>query len=250
MRLKVWLGCMAFLTMIGGAQTALAQNCATFTDVLATNGFCNNIQWIRNRGITLGCGGTQFCPLTAVTREQMAAFMERLGIALTPEELGRVSLDSLTPINISSPTVRCQNTTAYTVNGYPRRAYFNNKANFRNPNGRMVALAEAVFSTDNGATWTAVVDSQTYQSLNSGLNPPDDVTTYQLGFQDLVVGTQYIFGVRVQALAGGAGTSAQVYCSNRVSVVSRQSTTGAPFDGNDNIVWEGRSGRAAIPPVH
>ncbi len=62
---------------------AHAQICAPFNDVSASNGFCSNIQWMYNRGITLGCtappGQTWYCPADFVRRDQMAAFMYRLG---------------------------------------------------------------------------------------------------------------------------------------------------------------------------
>jgi hypothetical protein len=60
-----------------------AQTCTPFTDVAASDGFCSNIQWMYNRGITLGCtapvGQTWYCPGQFVRRDQMAAFMYRLG---------------------------------------------------------------------------------------------------------------------------------------------------------------------------
>jgi hypothetical protein len=58
--------------------SAHAQNCAPFTDVLASSGFCSNIQWLFNRGITTGCTATQYCPANFVRRDQMAAFLNRL----------------------------------------------------------------------------------------------------------------------------------------------------------------------------
>ena len=44
------------------AATALAQTCAPFTDVAADDPFCANVQWMFNRGITLGCTATTYCP--------------------------------------------------------------------------------------------------------------------------------------------------------------------------------------------
>ena len=65
------------------AAPVSAQNCAPFNDVLASDPFCANIQWMYNRGVTLGCaapGGQQwYCPADFVHRDQMAAFMNRLG---------------------------------------------------------------------------------------------------------------------------------------------------------------------------
>ena len=58
---------------------AHAQNCTPFTDVLASDPFCVNIQWMYARAITLGCTANQYCPTQFVRRDQMAAFMNRLG---------------------------------------------------------------------------------------------------------------------------------------------------------------------------
>ena len=47
-----------------------------FTDIIASN-FYYDIIWLADSGITSGCGGGKFCPNTAITREQMAAFLVR-----------------------------------------------------------------------------------------------------------------------------------------------------------------------------
>ena len=47
-------------------------------DVPASDGFCTNIQWMFNRGVTFGCTGNQYCPANPVRRDQMAAFIFRL----------------------------------------------------------------------------------------------------------------------------------------------------------------------------
>jgi hypothetical protein len=49
-----------------------------FTDVPNTNPFHDDIAWLADAEVTLGCGGGQYCPDDFVTREQMAAFMRRL----------------------------------------------------------------------------------------------------------------------------------------------------------------------------
>src|ERR1700680_235111 len=67
---------LSFLT-----TSAAAQNCDGFTDVLASDIFCTDITWVKSKAITQGCGGggTKYCPNDFVTREQMAAFLHRLG---------------------------------------------------------------------------------------------------------------------------------------------------------------------------
>ncbi len=52
---------------------------ASFTDVPPSNPFYNDISALANSGVTGGCGGGNFCPKDNVTREQMAAFLNRLG---------------------------------------------------------------------------------------------------------------------------------------------------------------------------
>lgn len=53
-----------------------------FTDVPDSNIFQADIEWLADAGVTKGCnpgeGNTEFCPKDEVTREQMAAFMNRL----------------------------------------------------------------------------------------------------------------------------------------------------------------------------
>ncbi len=46
-----------------------------FADVPAASPYCRWIEEAARRGITAGCGGGNFCPLTAVTRGQMAGFL-------------------------------------------------------------------------------------------------------------------------------------------------------------------------------
>jgi trimeric autotransporter adhesin len=61
--------------------------CATpvFTDVPASSPFCKFIEELARRGVSSGCGGTNYCPQADVTREQMAVFVLRtLDPALNP----------------------------------------------------------------------------------------------------------------------------------------------------------------------
>lgn len=50
----------------------------SFSDVPDSNIFHDDIEWLADTGVTLGCGDGKFCPGDSVTREQMAAFMRRL----------------------------------------------------------------------------------------------------------------------------------------------------------------------------
>jgi hypothetical protein len=65
----------------------LPEPCATpvFADVPAASPFCRWIEELARRGVVSGCGGGNYCPTAAVTREQMAVFVLRtLEPALDP----------------------------------------------------------------------------------------------------------------------------------------------------------------------
>lgn len=76
------------------SSTAGAQFCPgvppwTFNDVPASDPFCSTITWLAQTGVTLGCqvidaNNRLYCPADGVRRDQMAAFMSRLGNALFP----------------------------------------------------------------------------------------------------------------------------------------------------------------------
>lgn len=63
-----------------------------FTDVPASNSFHDDIDAIADVGVTSGCGAGKYCPKDFVTREQMAAFLNRLG-ALAPDKTPVVNAD-------------------------------------------------------------------------------------------------------------------------------------------------------------
>ena len=74
-KLFVLLGAMLLLHT-GSAEAA---PCAGFTDVDAADPFCDEVTWMKNRGITLGLTATTYGPNNPVSRLQMALFMYRLG---------------------------------------------------------------------------------------------------------------------------------------------------------------------------
>lgn len=79
---KKWarVGMIAVVTaLIVAPLTAWAAD--AFTDVPDSNTFHDDIAWLKDAGVTLGCNppsNTLFCPKDNVTREQMSAFMRRL----------------------------------------------------------------------------------------------------------------------------------------------------------------------------
>jgi hypothetical protein len=70
-----------------------------FSDVPDSNTYHADIDALADAGVTTGCGdGSTFCPSAFVTREQMAAFMNRLG-ALGPGKVPVVNADRLDGID-------------------------------------------------------------------------------------------------------------------------------------------------------
>ena len=55
---------------------------AEFTDVPPSSPYYADVTAISNAGVTAGCGGGNYCPGSAVTREQMSVFIS-LTFALT-----------------------------------------------------------------------------------------------------------------------------------------------------------------------
>src|SRR6185369_12370977 len=69
----------------GAAYAPPACTTPMFADVPASSPFCKWIEELARRGVVAGCGGGNFCPTAAVTREQMAVFVLRtLDPALDP----------------------------------------------------------------------------------------------------------------------------------------------------------------------
>jgi hypothetical protein len=65
-----------------------------FSDVPDSNGFHADIDALVDSGVTQGCGPSIYCPSDDVTREQMAAFLNRLG-ALGPGKTPVVNADKV-----------------------------------------------------------------------------------------------------------------------------------------------------------
>jgi hypothetical protein len=65
-----------------------------FTDVPTSSSYHTDIDAIRDAGVTTGCTATLYCPKDFVTREQMAAFLNRLG-ALGPGKTPVVNADKV-----------------------------------------------------------------------------------------------------------------------------------------------------------
>lgn len=206
--------------------SAVAAPCAGFTDVDSTQvsaEFCSSVEWLKNRGVTLGCtSATLYCPAGAVNRLQMAAFMKRLGEALEPEFVEQSSSGIDLPLNVSA--IVCQ-TPPYVVQGYPRMATGAAMLYHRAANVKTVS-AWLRYSTNGGSTWQPFSFFPTLAS-----NPANGYTTQSPVAAPtlLAVGQSVIFGILAvesgfPTPASDAGCSITVRIDNRIGASSPYDT--------------------------
>ena len=99
MKRLIALAAILAVLLVGSPVSAFTVN-GTFTDDDG-NVHEANIQAIAVAGITNGCGGTSYCPVDTVTREQMASFLVR---ALGLQPLSSGPFVDLLP-NVHAPDV-------------------------------------------------------------------------------------------------------------------------------------------------
>ena len=254
--------CASAVVLVSATVTpaALAQTCAGFTDVpddgTGPTAFCPSVEWLKNRAITLGCTSTTlYCPNNNVTRLQMAAFMNRLGTALTPQflvrrqdggELGAPNYSTAQTVCVTEPVA--PSATGYLVEGYPRTAIVTGLLNLFTPDGPFDIEAKLVFSTDNGVTWLPASPvarggfayGTLYQAVpgtGTLFAPPYDISLRPYTFFDLQVGSSYRFAIQGLRKAG-TGDQATTYCELHVQIVNRNGSS-PPRDDS-----EGTPGRS------
>jgi hypothetical protein len=226
------------LAAVAVSPAAVAAPCAGFTDVDDTSAFCPNVEWLKNRSITLGCtSATLYCPNDNVTRLSMAAFLNRLGDALTPVFLVKradnpgQNFSAVRTLCITDPVA--PSLTGFAVTGFPRTAIVTGLLNaFTLDVGGMDLQAKLVFSTDNGATWSpsAANDGFAYGSLYATFTPPGDISLRPYAFFPLQVGQSYRFAIQgVRTTPQGGGAVANAYCELHVQIVNRKGTS-SPLD--------------------
>jgi hypothetical protein len=209
------LGCLA-------TAPALAAPCAGFADVDDASVFCPNVDWLKNRAVTLGCTATTlYCPTQLVSRLSMAAFMHRLGLALTPNVLYQEA--SGATLDLDSPPATVCATGVLAAATYPRslKAVAVMTGRFDTPG--IVGL-RLVQSTDGGTNWTPIGTT-----LASAGGAQRWVTATVLkGDVPLATGTSYRFGLRAERTGTGTGDVATWNCQLEAVVASRTAAA-SPF---------------------
>jgi hypothetical protein len=209
---KAGLGCTLAFTLASSA--ALGAPCAGFTDVDTSSSFCANVAWLKNRAITQGCTSTAYCPGDNVIRLQMAAFMTRLGDALTPVQLAVDAAPGA--IDLDASSVVCE-TADFVATGFARVAYADVRFS-GNASAAVDVAADLVMSTDGGANWNNL-----NLFSNRGFVPANRWGMLSdLGFASLEVAQSARFGVRITR-GGMAGSTdlADSRCELRVRIHGR-----------------------------
>jgi hypothetical protein len=131
-------------------------SCAGFVDAASIGAvLCANLDWMRNRVITQGCAAGAYCPADNVRRDQMAAFMNRVGKALTPETM-YVQLNSgpiTLPGEAPAPAFRTCVTADSSSVGYPRQAVVRASVAGRADGNIASWRTPLVISYDGGLNW-------------------------------------------------------------------------------------------------
>lgn len=214
---------------VAAAPTLHAAPCVGFTDVEDTSVFCRNVEWLKNRSITLGCiNATTYCPNDPVTRVQMALFLQRAGNATTPTTIAGYNSGSFLDIDLSP--VLCP-TGLYTApfskiaHGVGLVLAWTFAADTMNvtitPVSRPNASAPWTPTAGNPSTWTATGNAA--QMDGRVLFPP----------QPLAPGETHQWGLQVsRAGITPGGDFAGWNCQILIDVENRV-TTSSPFDDDE-----------------
>jgi len=208
-----------------GVEGAACVGAPPFSDVSAAATYCTNTEWLANRGITLGCTATTYCPNDPVTRASMALFMNRLADALIEppvrieNNLGAFNLTALAINNVV-----CEANVLLAA-GYPRSISMSTHVTMTSPNGFAAMGIQPLYSTDLGATWSfpnTYAQFVTFDSVYSGNASVPTTFTLPAGMPLRVgVGTFTNGGATLMASGGR--------CHVLVQVQSR-SGSASPFD--------------------
>ncbi len=145
----LWKVALAATAILLVGSVALASH--NFSDVLTAAFYHNAVEWVFNRGITAGCGGGLYCPDAAVTRGQMAVFLQKEGQALTPTILTVNGGGSSLTAPAFPGVVVCQTGSNYTPT-FPQTAIIRANSSFVINSGSGTWRNTGVYSTDGGVS--------------------------------------------------------------------------------------------------
>jgi hypothetical protein len=218
-------GAFAALFTVSGAQAAPCTGAPPFTDVPTSAIYCTNTEWLANRGVTLGCVGTSFCPNDLVTRASMALFLNRLAdsLVLPPVRIedspAAYTLDALANNN-----VLCASNVLVAAN-YPRSITLSTHVTARSASGQVTMGIQPLYSTNGGASW---IFPNTF-AQRVGFDATFEGNVSSPAAFTLPAGSNLAVGVGVFSVAGATGIVAGGRCHVLVTVQSLSGTS-SPYD--------------------
>lgn len=188
-------------------------HCAGFADVPASSAFCASVAWLRNRNVTAGCGPDSYCGSDEVSRLQMAAFMQRLGRALTPVDVWREEAPGA--LTLSPAAVVCE-TPDITVDSFARRADVRGRLQARADSTQAVRI-EPTHSRDGGGTWAPLSALPHRAGVTTAWTSADG-----RGYVDVSPGERIRFALRLTTNSGtGSASIADSQCALLVRLTHR-----------------------------
>ena len=217
---------VAGLAALGSSPSrALPCSVDPFSDVLAASSSCSSVEWLKNRQVTLGCGGSLYCADGFVTRLQMALFMQRLADAVVqlPVATG-ASPGNATLTPAASANVHCATTVALV--GWPRAIAINGHASFRFASGGGNVGMQLLYTDDgNTQNWKVVPSAQ---AMVAGSTSDFYGSPSSSGVLIVPAGTPIKLGIGVFSVTGDTGI-ADLRCNLTARIQSRTGS-GTPFD--------------------
>lgn len=213
--------------VLGTSSLPAAAACGDFSDVDESAFYCNNVEWMKNRAVTLGCEVGLYCPDSFVLRSQMAAFMHRLGTVLTPA-VSHMELDvgSIDFAILQSDSETLCATPIIPAVPYPRTAY--GVAQYSSD--AVVALGlnysvNVVYSID-GVNWTPVSTVSHPVHVSVGAPGTHASTT---GLVQVPADVPLQLGLRLSRATNVLALSLSASKCSLLSIVQSRDGTSTPF---------------------
>ncbi len=205
--------------LLGASVTTLASH--QFSDVPTSAIYHEAVEWLFNRGITLGCSAGLYCPDDFVTRAQMALFMQRLGTALTPTFLTRTdNVGFPTVIDLDSLPNVCATTTNY-IPTYPQSVVIHAGVSVEPTvaGDSLNYTVTAIYSLNGGVSWITASPGGSVPAKAD--NSAQWFPNFGLGFANLSPGLPYRFAARLSRIIDGTADIGAMYCRLFVEIGNR-----------------------------
>jgi hypothetical protein len=194
------------------------QTCAGFDDLDASHPMCPNVDWVRNRNVTLGCSAFQYCGAEVVNRLSMAAFMNRAGSVVSPAVDGAFSPS----VSVYAGFYQCL-TPVLPAADHPRRVLVDVMITgmpiFGAGDVELRAVAERQFlfaAFGASSRGTAVAGEAMTLTASAAFDVPPDIGDFH-------------FGLQASQPPGGPSYSLDGGCATRIVILNRNDTH-APYD--------------------